>query len=186
MFERNRVETQEAAKKTAVPVELTLDDGRFLKGRFIVSKSRSIYDVLNGPVAFLEFETYQGDCSLISKSSIRDIRLVGVPAANQLNGSAQQGRDTFDPYAILGVHASADYDRVREAFHQLSKVYHPDRYSTADLPEEVQSYLSAMSRRVNAAYAAISEPLQVKRQVAKNKVEPIYTSASGRATQAVS
>ncbi|MEO1206885.1 MAG: J domain-containing protein [Pseudomonadota bacterium] len=178
MFERNRVESQHSDKKSGVPVELRLDDGRFLKGRFLVSVNRKIHDVLNGPSVFLEFETYQGEGSLIAKTSIRDIRLVGAPSATQLSGVGSSLSGSFDPYQILGVPRASDYEGVREAYHRLSKVYHPDRYATADLPDEVISYLSAMSRRINAAYAAISEPLQEKRQVAKNKVEPIYTSAN--------
>ncbi|MEO1282036.1 MAG: J domain-containing protein [Pseudomonadota bacterium] len=178
MFERNRVESQHSDKKSAVPVELRLDDGRFLKGRFLISVNRNIHDVLNSADVFLEFETYQGEASLIAKTTIHDIKLVNAPCANQLNGGRPNVSGSFEPYQILGVPRSAHYDEVRDAYHRLSKVYHPDRYATADLPDEVMAYLSAMSRRVNAAYAAISEPLQVKRQVAKNKVEPIYTSAS--------
>lgn len=179
MFERNRVDAKPVESKSGVPVEITLDDGQQLKGRFLVPNSRTVFDFLNGPSAFLEFETYQGEATLMAKTTIRDIKLVGVPKSVGLDGGhgpSPAARDGFDPYRVLGISRSADYDTIRDAFHTLSKTYHPDRYSTVELPEEVQAYLATMSRRVNAAYAALSEPMQVKRHVAKHKSEPIYQS----------
>lgn len=178
MFERNRVETGLSTKRHGVPVEVTLDDGRVLKGRFLISETRSIFDVLNGPASFLEFETYEGDGSLIAKTMIRELRLVGVPQPGQLKRGFSSGHNDFDPYQILGVARGSDYETVRLAFHKLSKIYHPDRYQAADLPPEVSAYLSSMSRRINAAYAAIAEPLQLQRKAAAMRAEPIYTSGA--------
>ena len=45
---------------------------------------------------------------------------------------------------------------IREAYFALAKVYHPDRYATAELPTEVIEYLFAMARRINAAHAALN------------------------------
>jgi curved DNA-binding protein CbpA len=66
---------------------------------------------------------------------------------------------------------------VRARFHLLAKAYHPDRYAAAELPAEVTTYLEAMARRVNAAYAALETAYAQKRRYAKLKQEPIYTSA---------
>ena len=62
---------------------------------------------------------------------------------------------------------------MREAYLKLAKVYHPDRYAAAELPAEVREYLSAMARRVNAAYDAWQAAH--KRQAAKQ--EPVFTKA---------
>jgi len=176
MFERNQVDTFTSREpKSAVPVEVSLDDGRVLKGKFHVSQSRNIYDVLNGDHAFLEFEPYAGEVMLIAKASLREIKLTGVPQAGQLGG-AHGSHSSFDPHAILGINRGSEYAVVREAYHRLAKVYHPDRYANAELPNEVRDYLASMSRRINAAYAALEQPLQVKRQMMKAKTEPVYVT----------
>ncbi len=179
MFERNRVDTNSTEARVGVPVEVTLDDGRVLRGKFRVGKTRNIYDVLNSTNAFLDFEPYVGESMLIAKSTLREIKLTGVPQAGQLAHSVAHSHG-FDPYTVLGIERGADYAAVREAYHRLAMAYHPDRYANAELPDEVRDYLASMARRINAAYAALEEPLQVKRQVMKAKTEPIYVSP-GRA-----
>lgn len=175
MFERNRVETQGSDKKAGIPVEVSLDDGRVLKGRFLIAATRSIHDVLNGPSAFLEFETYQGDARLIAKGTVRDIKLIGAPKPVALDAGKGAG---FDPYAILGVQKTASLEELRGAYHRLSKVYHPDRYANVTLPEEVVTYLASMARRVNAAYAALEEPLRARQKMAafKAQAQPVFES----------
>jgi len=182
MFERNRVDTRTVERRTLVPVEITLEGGEKLRGRFHIPNGRTMFDVLNGPNSFLDFEPYQGDRALIAKSRLADVRLVGVPDANVPSTSPVQS-SSFDPHQVLGIDKSSTYDDVREAYHRLSKIYHPDRYANADLPEEVTTYLSSMSRRINAAYAALAEPLQVKKQVQRHRAEPIYVTP-GRETSA--
>ena len=86
--------------------------------------------------------------------------------------------DGFDPQSILGVPSNASFDDIRAAWHRLAKIYHPDRYSNAELPGEVREYLASMARRVNAAYAALEAPqLAVKRSSAA-RAAPIYTSST--------
>src|ERR1700730_16055005 len=41
--------------------EITLDDGRELKGKFNVPQGRSLTDILNGTSSFIEFEPFGGD-----------------------------------------------------------------------------------------------------------------------------
>ncbi|MDX2287510.1 MAG: J domain-containing protein [Hyphomicrobiaceae bacterium] len=172
MFERNRVDNFKQDRETAVPVELTFDDGRVVRGRFLVPSERPIYDVLNGSGHFMDFEPYGGDRELIAKSCLRAIRLMNVPKAT---GLADRGRsEDFNPFEVLGLERGADWPTIREAYHRLSKLYHPDRYAAAELPDEVLSYMATMARRLNAAYAALEEPHQVKREIARARTEPIY------------
>lgn len=173
MFERNRVDT--AVQQVTVPAELTLDDGQILKGRFVISANRNIYEVLNGPTHFLDFETYEGERSLISRNTIKTVRIVSVANANHLKGRVREN-ETFDPYAILGVAQGTAWDEIRAAYVNLSKVYHPDRFANVALPVEVRDYLSAMARRVNAAYAALEAPIQAARRASMAKAQPVFTS----------
>jgi hypothetical protein len=173
MFERSRVDSH--IQQGAIPAKVVLDDGVTLKGRFVVAVGRGFAEVLNGPGAFLEFEPYGGERQFIAKASIRSLQLIGVPAGQSLNARLKDA-DGFDPHAILGVRLDATPDEIRNAYHARAKTYHPDRYANAELPGEVSDYLASMARRVNAAYAALEEPIKVTRRAAQNRAEPVYTS----------
>jgi len=177
MYERNPVDNNARCNQIATPAELALDDGRILKGRFHITSTRPIFEVLNGSNLFLDFEQHTGQRELIAKSTIRAIKLISVPKSPSLDTKHNQN-DRFDPHSILGVSKNAEWAEIREAYHQRSKTYHPDRYASADLPKEVADYLNTMSRRINAAFAALDqsrETRSISRPV-KPKSEPVFTS----------
>lgn len=176
MFERNRVDNMVQSQQVGVPAEVALDDGTLLKGRFLVPATRPVHEVLNGPGLFLEFQCYDGEASLIAKSTIRSIKLISVPQAQQLRGG--RAGNEFDPYVVLGVKADASADDIRRAYHELAKIYHPDRYATAALPEEVREYLAAMVRRVNQAFRALEQPRVAQVVRASGLSEPVYSRPS--------
>lgn len=173
MFERNKVDN--TPEQTAVAVETGLEDGRVLKGKVAVPLGKTIYDVLNGTGTFIEFEPFDGERQFIAKSSLRTVKLLSVGRGPNLSARLRD-MDGFDPMTILGVSRGAAWDDIKAAYHRLLKVYHPDRYSTAELPSEVKDYLSSMARRINAAYAALEAPQQVRKQAAAGRSAPIYTS----------
>lgn len=175
MFERVKVDNASAVQTAAIPVEVTLDDGRTLRGKFIAPQGRGIVDLLNGGVQFLEFEPYGGERSLIAKSSVKAVKLVNVPGNGQLSRRTNE-IDTFDPHAELGVRAGATFDEVKTAYHRKAMIYHPDRYTTAELPTEVRDYLAATVRRINAAFAALEVPHQVVKKAASDRADAVYTS----------
>lgn len=175
MFERAKVDNVSAVQTIAVPVELTLDDGQQLRGKFFAPQGRGVFEMLNGASSFLEFEPYGGERSLVAKSTIKAVKLVAVPTASQLSRRASE-IDTFDPFAILGVKAGAPFEDVRAAYLRLAMIYHPDRYASAELPPEVRDYLAAMVRRINAAFAAIEAPHQVVKKATADRAEAVYTS----------
>ena len=179
MFERNRVDNMAQAQQVGVPAEVSLDDGSVLKGRFLVSASRPVYEVLNGPAPFLEFQEYGGEASLIAKTTIRAIKLVNAPNAQQLRTGTRG--EAFDPHQILGVTADATEDEVRKAYHELAKVYHPDRYATAILPAEVRDYLAVTVRRINLAFQALDRARIAASQRPAARSAPVYTSPADRA-----
>ena len=173
MFERNKVDSIDHA---GMPVELTMMDGEIAKGRLLFSVGRNVFEVLNGPGAFLEFEPHGGERTFIAKAAIGNVKMVTVPRAPNLDQRLRD-LDGFDPHAILGVPSQAGVDEVKAAWHKLAKVYHPDCYSSADLPAEVRDYLGSMARRVNAAYAALEVPLQAAKR-SSTRATPVYTSPS--------
>ena len=175
MFERTRVDNMVQSQQVAVPAELTLDDHSVLKGDLMMPAARPVHEVLNGSNVFLEFRSYGGEQQLLAKSAIRAIRLIHVPSANQMRAASRTG-ETFDPHTVLGVRIEASHDEIRKAYVELAKIYHPDRYATAQLPSEVRDYLAAMSRRVNLAFQALDKVHRTVVKQASPVAEPIYTS----------
>lgn len=173
MFERNKVDN--SLQQSTVPAQITLVSGEVLKGRFLINASRSIYDVLNGETQFLEFETYDGGRSLISKATLAAIEIVSLPSSSGLKSRIRDA-DTFDPHAVLGVQPSASWEQVRHAYIKLSKVYHPDLFTGVTLPGEVREYLAAMARRINDAYHALEVPQQAMKRAVVEKAKPVFTS----------
>ena len=66
--------------------------------------------------------------------------------------------DQFDAHKVLGVETDADRVDIRQAYLNLAKTYHPDRFARMELPKEVFEYLSAVATRVNLAYSELRGP----------------------------
>lgn len=59
----------------------------------------------------------------------------------------------WDPYRELGLESSADGETIRKAYRELARLYHPDH-----APEgEANAYEERM-KRINAAYALLTDP----------------------------
>lgn len=173
MFERNRVDN--SSDKSAAAAQIELDDGRRISGRFLIARSKSLIDVLNGSAQFVEFEPYDGQAEVIAKSSIRSLRMISAPPGRN-PGRIIKDTDQFNPFEILGVEKGASRAEIRAAFHKQSMTYHPDRYSTAKLPKEVTGYLEQMARRINAAHDVLLEQAATAEAYAAQRQKPIYTS----------
>jgi hypothetical protein len=167
MFDRN------GRNEGPVAVEITLQSGQELRGKFLLSPGRALPETLNGPTNFMDFEPFGGHRTFIAKSSIAAVRPMEVDASPSL--SVGGNASNFDPFVVLGVAQTATNEEVRARYLKLAKIYHPDRYAAAELPSEVREYLAAMVRRVNAAFDAV-ENLR-RKQAAKQ--EPVF-STSGR------
>lgn len=172
MFERNTVDN--SLRQAPVTAELTYDDGRTVKGRIHFAAARTLYDVLNGNGAFLDFETFEGERAMIAKTTIRAVKILPVAQAPSLKARAESPGE-FDPHRVLGLAHGATWEEIRAAYLALSKAYHPDRFAGVSLPAEVAEYLSVMSRRINLAYASLEEP-QVTKQARLERAKPVYTS----------
>lgn len=175
MFERTKVDNSRDTAAIAASVEMS--DGRRVAGRFLVARSKTLIELLNGPTQFIEFEPYDGDVEIIAKSVIRSFRLLAAPTTTH-STALPENKEDFDPYKILGLKKGAGRAEVRVAFHQKAKAYHPDRYANTELPPEVLSYLAAMARRINAAHEVLAEESAKTEAFAAQRGEPVYNSAS--------
>lgn len=163
-------------KQSAGPlcVEITLEDGRSLKGKFVVPPGRTLMEVLNGGTPFVEFEPFGEPHAFLAKSSFRVVTPLNVAPAPALPAGVKDMHG-FDPYAVLAVAPGASREDVHHAYVLLAKAYHPDRFATAELPPEVSEYLAAMSRRINAAHDTI-EAARRDRPAPMARQEPIFTT----------
>jgi len=178
MFERSTVDSLNGTRKTSYQVRISLDDGTSLTGKLHVATTRGLDDEVNSSNAFFDFEPYQGQRAMIAKRCVRAIARCNLPSAKQLE-SRERRLETCDPYQILGVARGADEESIKLAYRSLAKVYHPDRVAGIDLPKEVTDYMSAVVRRVNAAYAMLQNGVS-ELSVEQGRREPVF-SRSGRA-----
>lgn len=174
MFERTKVDNSHDLAAAAAMIEL--DDGRRISGRFLIPRSKSLIEVLNGSAGFIEFEPFDGEKSVIAKSTIRSLRMLSNAAGGDPSTLIRERQD-FDPYQILGLDKLAARSDVRDAFHRLAKAYHPDRYANAELPPEVSHYLQAMARRINAAYEVLAEEAARREAFSAQRTPPVYQSS---------
>ena len=152
MFERSRVDN---GSKTPVACELILDDGRELTGHLMVTHPRGIIEELNAPGGFAEFESLDRRRAFVAKQTIRSASPGALSKVEVLSSRIREGV-TFDPHVVLGLPKSADREAIRRAYHTLAKAYHPDRLHGIDLPPEIIDYATAMAKRINAAYSALT------------------------------
>lgn len=139
-------------------VKITLSDGRELNGNVVVPPGRTLSEVLNTASSFIEFEPAGAPRTFIGKSDVRSVLPLNVAPAPSLPPLLCE--DIFNPFSVLGVTAEADKEKVRSAYIDLAKIYHPDQYATTGLPAEVCDYLSSIARRINAAYEAVEAARQ--------------------------
>jgi hypothetical protein len=61
-----------------------------------------------------------------------------------------QNKDVSDPFVVLGIHSAATQDEIRNAYHHIAKMYHPDR--VAHLGPEFRELAECRMREINRAY----------------------------------
>jgi DnaJ domain len=151
MFERNPVDTK---AETMVAVEVSLVDGSKIAGRAVLAPGKGVHKLLDGTDAFIYVDGFDGEGAFVPKSDIRGLKVIQPGKPTALSLGVPDAR-TFDPYRVLGLTKGATFEEIRAAYHQLTKMYHPDRYASIELPREVAAYVNAMAKNVNAAFRAL-------------------------------
>ena len=65
------------------------------------------------------------------------------------------GRDTTDPYVVLGISHAAGTEEVHAAWRRLAREHHPDRLVALGMPEELVHMANQRLAAINAAYEQI-------------------------------
>jgi hypothetical protein len=136
--------------------KLTLTDGKSLIVSVKLPLSGKLTDAFNSVEAFVDIITGDGSQQVINKSIIARVETMDPPKAglNQQRRSAD--KSSFNPYAVLGIEKVASPEDIRAAYVTLVKIYHPDRFASLDIPQEMKDYASAMQARINMAYQQLA------------------------------
>lgn len=154
MFEKSRASNL-TSQTTRIPAAITLTSGDALNGAVIAAGNGRLTEVLNAPSAFVEFHSHTGEVRHLNKAAIVSIDPLNAGAADQLTKRNVEAA-VFDPYAILGMNTQASVAELHQAYLNLARTYHPDRFAAAGLPAEVTEYIGAMAKRINAAWEILS------------------------------
>jgi hypothetical protein len=163
MFERNRVDNR---AETLIAVEITLADGNVVAGRAVLAPGKGVHKLLDGDDSFVYIDSFAGEGHFIPKTDIRGLKVLTSIKSQTVALPVPDARN-FDPYRVLGLEKGASFDEIREAYHRLAKIYHPDCYASIELPREIKTYVEGMSKNINAAFVALKHLGQ--------KSQPIYT-----------
>jgi hypothetical protein len=145
-------------KTSRILAAITLTDGAVITVSVRLPLSGKLGDALNNPDRFLDIMTVNGQQQFLAKSSIRSVRPAVLPKADQLEVDDRgHGLSGFDPHAVLKVAKGAAPEEIRQAYHRMARLYHPDRIASYELPEEVKDYIRAMLVRVNLAFEQIGQ-----------------------------
>jgi hypothetical protein len=141
-----------------IDVTIRLLDGSLIRGKLTAGLTASLDAALNKETPFLEFTSLDGQRKYISKGQVAFVEPIEALKKPQLAEPNKKQIQTA--YEILGLKQGCSYDEARAAFHAQAKLYHPDRFSTVELPEEVTTYLNEMFRQTNTAFTELRALLQ--------------------------
>jgi hypothetical protein len=158
MFERNKVDNRTAM---TVAVQIVFVDGSMVTGRAPLAPNKGVHQLLEGSETFLFLELFDGEAAFVPKAEIKALSLI-TPIRSQPLKVIPQDAGDFDPHRVLGVPSEAPWEDVKQAYHRLTKLYHPDKYASVDLPPEVKSYIDNMSKLVNASFRALRNVTKAK------------------------
>jgi hypothetical protein len=134
-------------------VVMTLSDDSMVTGAVRMPLSNKLGDALNGPEPFLDVLTPRGEQQFIAKAHVRSVRSMEMPRADQLDLLAREaGLAQIDAHAVLKLEKGAGPEEVKQAYHKMARLYHPDRIASYELPDEIKDYARAMLVRINLAF----------------------------------
>ena len=134
-------------------VSLTLTDDSVLTVSVRMPLSNKLGDALNAPEPFLDVITPGGEQQYIAKAAVRTVRSMVIPTADQLDLDARQAAvANLDAHAVLKLEKDAGQEEIRQAYHRMARLYHPDRIASYELPDEIKDYARAMLVSINLAF----------------------------------
>jgi hypothetical protein len=131
-------------------VDMVLTDGSTLRAVVLVPKGKTLESVFNVDTPFIEVETLEFGLTVFCIAAIRLVRPAQLPKADQLERKTLAA-EKLGSYALLKIAKSATRLEVMDARQTAKAPYELDAAVLATLPEDVQSFMQAMIRRIDAA-----------------------------------
>jgi hypothetical protein len=131
-------------------VDMVLTDGSTLRAVVLVPRGKTLESVFNVDTPFIEVETLEYGPTVFCIAAIRLVRPAALPKADQLERKTQ-AVEKLGAYGLLKIAKTATRLEVVEARQAANTPYVLDDAVMASLPEEVQAYMQAMSRRIEQA-----------------------------------
>jgi hypothetical protein len=132
--------------------KLTLTDGKTLVVSVKLPLSGKLTDAFNNTETFIDVISGDGTQQMINKSIIARAEAFEPPRAGLNQQRRSSDKSGFNAFAVLGIEKTATPEDMRSAYVALVKSYHPDRFASLDLPQEMKDYAAAMQARINMAY----------------------------------
>ena len=145
--------------KPKIPVTIRMIDGAMVTGEIIGGLIANMDGALNREAHFLEFISADGQHKFVAKHQIAYVEErtpLKMPKLTPVNAQ------NVNPYTILGLDRDAEFDVVKESYHRLAKLYHPDRMGVFDLPKEMHRYSTEMFMQINAAFTMIQAEIDAR------------------------
>jgi hypothetical protein len=131
-------------------VDMMLTDGSTLRAVVMVPRGKTLDSVFNVDTPFIEVETLEYGPTVFCIAAIRLVRPAALPKADQLERKIQ-ATEKLGAYALLKIAKTATRLEVIDARQAAQAPYALDDAIKSALPEDVQAYLQAMSRRIDQA-----------------------------------
>ena len=139
-------ESDQKTEKWKVEIQVELNDGTSLLGAVFVTPTQRISELLNDHRQFLPVLTSDGLIVHLRKTTIA--KLVQLDQAVE--------RDSVrDPYEILGVSRNISGQDLKDAYHNLCTVYHPDKLLALNMSPEFVDLANSRTIRIIDAYRRI-------------------------------
>jgi DnaJ domain len=135
-----------------VLVNLQLADGGKVMANLRLPVSGKVLDLLNNADRFVEILGAAGEHYFLAKEQIVSASIANPPKAGLNLNRRSVDAIQFNAWVVLGVASGSAEEKIKSAYRNLVKTYHPDRFANMDLPPEMKEYAAAMLSRINIAY----------------------------------
>lgn len=162
------------AKQIDVAASIRLMDGTILNGYVNCGLTGKLENVLSAENSFVEYTSKDGQKRFIGRHQIASVEPMDVLRSPSLRATEA---GVADPYTVLGIYKGCTLEQAKDAYHRLSKMYHPDRWTGDDIPSEIVTYVSDKFRQINAAFTALRADIQAAETAAAQSAMRQQTAA---------
>ena len=147
----------DGSSRNRIAVAIELANGASIKGSIPQGVTASLASAVNREQPFLELFDKAGAVTLVARAQIVSITQTETFSAPDVPHAVDVSE--ANAFGFLGLEADCDAATARASFRRMVKAYHPDRFESQELPEEMMKYASEMFRQTSKAYAIVKKSL---------------------------